>query len=778
MVRKPELLSPAGSYEAFLAAIHSGCDAVYLGGAKFGARANAQNFSRQEIVQAIDYAHLLGKKVYYTANTLIKEDELQEFLTEVDFLVSEGIDAVILQDYGAFSLLKQHFPMLPLHASTQMTVHSLRGVQYLQEIGFERIVLSRELSLIEIKNIIQQTNIEIECFVHGALCYCYSGQCYFSSMLGGRSGNRGTCAQPCRLPYQTEAKSKEQYLLSPKDIQTLTILPELVRSGIHSFKIEGRMKSPIYVGQMTSLYRHYIDLYDQDPDHYQVEEHDLQKMLQVFNRGGFSTGYFLNRNGKEMMGIDLPKHQGIVVGEVVNVNQNSGASIQLQKEISQGDCLEIRGKDPISFTATEKGVLPTLLYKGNIRGIQRGDTVLRLTDVRLNKEISLSNGKNNFKRQIDGHFEAKIGEECKLTLQIDEISFSVKGPIVQKAMNEGMSEEQISRQFRKMGNEPFELQNLVFCMDQQIFLPIQALNELRRTASNLLKEQLISQSKCQKIDPEYKSKKNVNPLVNSYLTVLIRDYKQFEIIVEYNVNSVILEMSFFSNNQIQLINERCRKKNIELRIAIPRIVRDDQIRVLQERIQDITAAGVNSFLVRNIDGYQVVPKNLPVLFDYTMNLMNNPALAFFKNQNDSKTTASIELNQRELSKLTDMDEILVYGYLPLMVSSQCVDKTVSGLCQKNNQSSQIIDRKGIRFNLKKDCTQCNQTLYNSVPVLLIDEQKELIKMGFRGFRIELLDESENDIREILRMATEPNEMKEQTKKIQDFTRGHFRRGVQ
>ncbi|MBC7960353.1 MAG: U32 family peptidase, partial [Vallitaleaceae bacterium] len=266
-VSKKELLAPAGSYKALVAAVHAGCDAVYLGGSKFGARANAENFTNETLPQAIDFAHLHGVKVYYAANTLIKEEEMSDFLEQVHFLYKEGVDALIIQDLGVYQLLHETFPKLPLHASTQMTVHNLDGVQWLEKLGFERVVLSRELSLNEIEFIKKHSSIELECFIHGALCVCYSGQCLFSSLIGGRSGNRGTCAQPCRLPYDLYSENKkissssDRFLLSPKDIQTLEILPALMKSGIHTFKIEGRMKNPNYVALMTALYRKYMDAY-------------------------------------------------------------------------------------------------------------------------------------------------------------------------------------------------------------------------------------------------------------------------------------------------------------------------------------------------------------------------------------------------------------------------------------------------------------------------------------------------------------------------------------
>ena len=313
---RTELLAPAGSYEGLQAVVKAGADAVYIGGRMFGARAYAKNPEKDEMLEAIDYAHLHGKKIYLTVNTLLKNQEL--FGELYDFLApyyAQGLDAVIVQDFGVLSFIKKEFPDLPIHASTQMAVTGPHGARLIQEAGASRIVTARELSLKEIRDIYDQTGAEIESFVHGALCYCYSGMCLFSSMLGGRSGNRGRCAQPCRLPYTAYEKGRQMndknqsYLLSPKDMCTIEILPKLLQAGVYSLKIEGRMKRSEYAAGVTAIYRKYLDLYEKNPQAYRVEAEDMQELLDLYQRDGFNKGYYQVHNGKEMMAVWNQKEQ-------------------------------------------------------------------------------------------------------------------------------------------------------------------------------------------------------------------------------------------------------------------------------------------------------------------------------------------------------------------------------------------------------------------------------------------------------------------------------------
>ena len=332
-----EVLAPAGSYDSFRAALTAGADAVYAGGPHFGARAYAENFTEEQLLEAIDEAHLHGRRFYLTVNTLVKDQELPQLYRYLEPLYRGGLDAVIVQDTGVFQVVRTCFPDLDIHASTQMTITGAEGARFLKECGAVRAVPARELSLEEIRHMKQAAGMEIECFVHGALCYCYSGQCLLSSLIGGRSGNRGQCAQPCRLHYASGGK--KGYLLSLKDICTLELIPDLIDAGIDSFKIEGRMKRPEYVAGVTSMYRKYVDLYQKSGrERFRVSEEDQEMLLDLYNRGGFHTGYYQQKNGRDMIASDRPNHAG---APAVKVMDQKGREVTAKAltQIHRGDVL-------------------------------------------------------------------------------------------------------------------------------------------------------------------------------------------------------------------------------------------------------------------------------------------------------------------------------------------------------------------------------------------------------------------------------------------------------
>lgn len=341
--------------ECLKAAVHNGANAVYLGCDLFSARANAKNFTLDELKEAINYAHIYNVQVHLTLNTLIKNNEFEDAISIVEKAYEYGIDAIIVQDLGLAKFIINNFPNLPVHASTQMTIHNLEGVLQAEKLGFSRVVLSRELSLDEIEYIAKHSSIEIEAFIHGALCICYSGQCLMSSLIGGRSGNRGKCAQPCRLPYeliQDHTKIDNGYLLSPKDVCSLELIPNFIESGVTSFKIEGRMKSPEYVATVTRIYRKYIDLYLDDKP-YQIDDQDKKDLLQVFNRGGFSTGHLSSSSNKDLIFKEKPNNMGIYIGNVSNYNSNKGhITLSLNDNLSIGDTITFENESS-KYTVSE-----------------------------------------------------------------------------------------------------------------------------------------------------------------------------------------------------------------------------------------------------------------------------------------------------------------------------------------------------------------------------------------------------------------------------------------
>ncbi|WP_027215598.1 peptidase U32 family protein [Butyrivibrio fibrisolvens] len=445
-LQRPELLAPAGNYEAFLGAISAGADAVYLGGQKFGARAYADNFDTQQVIRAINYAHLYGRKLYMTVNTLVKEEEFDDLYDYLAPFAQAGLDGVIVQDFGVWGFVKEHFPNVELHASTQMAVTGVYGARLLKKMGAVRVVPARELSLQEMIDIKEKAGIEVEAFIHGAMCYCYSGMCLFSSIVGGRSGNRGRCAQPCRLPYfvhgglsqsandrsfsasDNTSEDDEYYPLSLKDMCTIEIIPSLIEAGIDSFKIEGRMKKPEYVAGVVSIYRKYIDKYLEDPKApFKVDPKDLDVLRHLYLRTEISQGYYQRHNSRDMVTLSSPGYSG--------------------------------------------------------------------SDDRLIASIRDTYLTGERKRNIEAYGYFHPGCESMLTLSLGDVSVTVSGQVVQEASKRPLSKDDLAQRIMKLGDTFFELrkEDLTIDMDESdpgIFMPVKEINELRRSACEKLLQEL------------------------------------------------------------------------------------------------------------------------------------------------------------------------------------------------------------------------------------------------------------------------------------------------
>lgn len=534
-----ELLAPVGGKDQLRAAVQNGTDAVYLGGSLFNARINADNFDTNAMLWALDYAHLRNVKVYVAMNTLLWEEELRPAAAYARFLYEAGVDALITQDWGLADILREELPDLPLHLSTQGTIYNVRGVQTAASLGFERVVLARELSLQEIKDCADCRAADIEVFVHGALCMCYSGQCQMSRIRGGRSGNRGLCAQPCRLRYSWhESTAAGTYLLSPKDICTIDNLGELIEAGVKSFKIEGRMKSPEYVAATTSIYRKYIDLYDKQ-GYYTVSEEDRKILLQVFNRGGFTGGYLHGNPGQRLLSGDLPKHQGIYIGKVVKQGDRGLVDIELAEgaDLEMGDGVEIRAEglpgNIVTYIKRKNKDNDRLLTIGDIklRGVGKnrqdgktgrsdgknnpeklpvGSTVYKITDKALMEALRATfepggdGSEKNLKREsIEAFFVARIGEPPMLTLTERESVFGEplsvtvcqNGIAAEQALNHSLTEERVKGQLVKAGNVPFAIEKVSADIQEGLSLPLSAINALRREALDKLAAAKVEQNR-------------------------------------------------------------------------------------------------------------------------------------------------------------------------------------------------------------------------------------------------------------------------------------------
>lgn len=503
---KIELLAPVGGIDQFFAAVENGADAVYIGGYKFNARMKADNFTIDDLSNAIKYAHLRNVKVYITVNTLLYDNELEAALKYCTELYNIGADGLIVQDLGLAHLVKNHLPYLPLHLSTQGTVYNLSGMNAAESLGFSRVVLARETTLDGIKNITDSSKMEIEIFVHGALCMCYSGQCQMSRVLGGvngRSGNRGLCAQPCRLPYTSISndgghvgnKSHSDYPLSPKDLCSIDCIGEIIEAGVTSLKIEGRMKSPEYVAIITRIYRKYIDEY-MSTGTYIVEEKDRHALKQIFSRGDFTTGYLYENLGEKLLTKDIPKHHGVYIGKIVNlVRGKSLIDVELDEPLSIGDGIEIRNKELTGNIVTYSQHVKGNIYRiGDIKGkVEIGQSVYRISQSSLMKEARKTyegadfvDGKNHKKIPIDIELVISIGKSPTLKIVENDEAFFYNDEelIVEQAINKPLEKSVAERQLRKTGSTCFEVAKVSLNIEDGSILPLSAINKLRRDGLN------------------------------------------------------------------------------------------------------------------------------------------------------------------------------------------------------------------------------------------------------------------------------------------------------
>ncbi len=514
---KPELLAPAGGMEALIAAVENGADAVYLGARAFSARGYASNFSKEELEEAIDYAHLRGVKVYVTLNTLLKDGEMKDALKLLSCLREMGADAIIIQDLGLISLARKYLPDLPLHASTQMTLHNSEGVEFLKRLGIERVVLSRELSLEDIKLIKEKSGIEIEIFIHGALCISYSGQCLLSSLIGGRSGNRGYCAQPCRKKYRLycdgkQIKTSGSYLLSPRDLNTSSGLSALLEAGIESFKIEGRMKRPEYVAGVVRIYRRLIDRYFENPSGYFVSEEEQETLTQLFNRD-FTQGYFFENPLAELMSRENPHNRGIPAGTVIGYDRHQNRiRVKLSRTLRLGDGImvenaETRPEDKgkiISSMYTEKGPVYSA-GKGEVVELPfdskapSGSTVYRTHDKKLMDSLKKQSESGSLRPKIPAFITVTVISGKPIRLEIkdrDSNAVTVESEyLVEKAEKQPTSKAQIKKQLSKLGNTLFEAYKFNVNLEGDIFVPMGQLNELRTKAILQLEKLRVSKWK-------------------------------------------------------------------------------------------------------------------------------------------------------------------------------------------------------------------------------------------------------------------------------------------
>lgn len=803
MKDRVEIIAPAGSMECLKAAIAAGADAVYTGGALFGARAYAHNLTEEELLEAIDYVHLHGRRLYLTVNTLIKDREMEKQM--YDYLLPyyrQGLDAVIVQDIGLFRFIRKHFPDLPIHASTQMTLTGVDGAKFLEKEGAQRIVTSRELSMAEVKKIADETELEIESFVHGALCYCYSGQCLFSSFIGGRSGNRGQCAQPCRLLYRTPEAKRPQYLLSLKDICTLELIPEMIESGIYSFKIEGRMKKPEYAAAVAFQYRKYADLYlkyyeecpaEEDPaayamKKYRVREEDRQMLLDLYNRGGFHTGYYHTQNGREMISLNRPNHAGVPAVKVL-AKKGRNVTAKALTDLYPQDIIELpmrKGREKAdNYTckdAVRKGMNVQIPVFADTP-FKRDEIWMRIRNSTLIDTLREEFVNGKIKERICGTFRLYPQEKATLTVKCRDAEITVAGEKAQEALSQPMSRERIEKQLRKTGNTEFEFSFLKVEIGEKVFLPMQSLNELRREALETL-EKVI----CEKYrrsgevkDPEEdKTELSMEEEVLSGWTASVRTAEQMEVILEEEaIGRIYVDCTMFpriweKDSYVEWIT-KVHAAGKEIYLVMPYIFRERTRKQYEAAYNRIFGAGWDGILIANYESFAFLKEHGytgRIMTDYNLYEFNQESRKFWKEKGVFEFTAPVELTERELQDLRVKDgEVIVYGYLPMMISAGCIQKTTRGCLKKSGQTT-ITDRYRNPFVVKNECDYCYNILYNYVPLYLGDRMEEVYQIGPGRIRLMFTTERQQEVRRILSAYFEGKELPEGT-----YTRGHWKRGI-
>lgn len=750
-MKELELLAPAGSLKTLKAVIHAGADAVYLGGSMFGARAYANNFNEEELLEAIRFGHIHGRKIILAVNTLLKEYELGQLYDYLHPYYEAGLDAVIVQDMGVMEFIKTHFPNLPIHTSTQMTITNVDGARLLKEQGVERVVTAREMSLEEIQRIHDEVGVELESFIHGALCYCYSGQCLFSSIIGGRSGNRGRCAQPCRLSYEVLQGEKSLTghhatpILSLKDMCTLPFLYELADHGVYSFKIEGRMKTPEYAAGVVSIYRKYMDSY-LDGSRIPVEKKDIRALLELGNRGGFTSGYYYHHNDSDMLS-----------GESASHNKSEGV---LQDNIRR------------EYVETE--------LKEKIKG-----------KLILNKECP-----------------------AKIEVQYGKIKVSYQGDMVLVAQNRPLTKEVVTEKITKTGNTPFVFEKLEVTMDDDIFMPVNQLNQLRRGALEALEEALLKpyertlpelvetssaetdrQTAGKAINEKQISRQSLSQTSgqqpagsSTEVRVLIEDAEQLPAVLKADfVDTVYLDcMLYTRENLIRKLSEdidRVHASGKKAFYVFPFIFRQQTSLFYEKIMPELKKLPLDGIMVRSLDEIASIKEwgneNWPMVSDSNLYTYSNEASEYFYRLGMMQDTIPVELNRKEiLRRENSRSEMIIYGRFPLMITAQCIHKNTLG-CMHQPKVLNLKDRYSVHFPVKNFCSECYNVIYNSLPVCLFKEDVTVKKIAPAAVRLSFTTETEEEAEQILTIYGDIYKNGGILGQLpMECTNGHFKRGVE
>ena len=815
-MNKVELLAPVGDFKCLQAAVQNGADSVYFGSSFFNARAFASNFGLEDLKKAISYAKLRNVKTHLTLNILIKNNEFKQAIDLASKAYEYGIDAIIVQDIGLARYLISHFPDLPIHASTQMTIHNLEGALSCQKLGFKRVVLSRELPINEIRYICDHTDIEIETFIHGALCISYSGQCLFSSMIGGRSGNRGKCAQPCRMSYELVQKSIDSsketsvdkgYLLSPKDLCGLEYIPELIKSGVKCFKIEGRMKPPEYVAITTKIYRKYIDLALSGKE-YVIDPQDKKDLLQAFNRGGFSTGHIDVSANKSLIYKEKPNNMGLFLGYVTHYNEQKGLiNLKLNEPIEIGDTIMLQ-KENSKYTVSElmkenkniKQAYPNDLVKlGRMKGnISAGDKVYKITSKTLINSVKDSYSDKELKKI---HLNCSITIKKDLPISIEVTTLPTSGEFYDNitvnissntkpipAINAPITVDKVISQISKTNDTPYFFDKITVFLDDGLFVPsISILNSLRRESLEKVQE-IVLQKYSRKIKHPVTTE---NPFsttnstakkekkVSLYLPILDLDTDYSAI---NGIDKIYIPLKYFAYKKYSnLVKNLC--DSFDAYIYMPVIIKANYVKLIDNNIEDtLKNFSIKGFVVSNLDCINLISKygnSYDFIANSGMNLFNNNSINEIKNLGIKTIILSPELNKQDIQDFLNYNlpvstEIIAYGKTRMMTTNYCLlgntnkcYPTCTTKCKDFENTYWLKDRLGYEFRIVPDNVQTVTNIYNSKITSISTSD-----LNVDSIRIDILDEPVSEINSIIQAVKQGQKLEGNI-----YTNGNFNREV-
>lgn len=824
-----ELLAPAGSREALVAAVENGANAIYLAGNAFGARAYASNFDREALREAIHFAHLRRVAIHVTVNTIVADEEMGPLRDYLRFLYEAGADAVLVQDLGVARVVHETVPDLPLHASTQMSVSSLEGVRALAELGFTRVVLARELSLKEIRHICAHAPVEIETFMHGALCVCYSGQCLMSSMIGGRSGNRGRCAQPCRLPYTlVDEKGQDvlgdkagSYLLSPRDLSTIDVIPDLIEAGVSSLKIEGRMKRPEYVATVVRTYREAIDTYYAGKG-YAVTQEERDDLAQIFNRD-FTTAYLEGRPGKAMMSDRRPNNRGLLIGRVTAYDWDARiVTVKLSGRLGLGDQVDFWVKVGGRVTATisaltdakgravEEGQAGDTVSFAIPSAVRDHDRVFKVYDARLMERAKETYASGAPVRRIPVAIavRAAVGEPLTVTL-CDAEGHRGEGRtdfIGEPARKRPLSEEIIRKQVSRLGTSVYEMKSLHCDIAGEVMVPMSEINEARRKAVEALDALRLKEIEAREHRPEPKFTDRIaRPTPKkAHFLVAVDTLGKAEAALSAGADGILFggesyEHRVIAPEEYERAWQMAREAGARIDFNTPRIVHDGQQKHVERLLAAFAAFPPDAVHVHNIAMLALVRRltDFAIHADYSLISYNKQTLAFLKDYGVAGATLSPELTAKEIRQLAKESPLpltcIVHGRLELMVSNYCVTGSFLGGCGEGPCTQPctrghfaLKDRKDALFPLAMD-QFCHMHVLNSKVLSMMPHAMKFRAAGIETMQIEAKAMGEKEIAAIVKAYRKAMAFPEEPAEAQlswiheqegkDITRGHYFRGV-